>query len=433
MRSWYILVFFAGSFLSAADEDTALVRIRTMPEDTNKAAAYTKYSVDLRKAGDLRKAKDVARQGLELSLRLKWEKGEASSYGALGVAEFHLGNYAAGLEWQYKALKLREKLGDLQGKSAAYTNLGLNYHGMEKYEEAMRCLDSSMAIKKRIGDKKGLIAVHNNRGMVFQGMGEEVLGLHEYEEALKLSLELKDRAGESYAYNNLGNSYAKLGRFTQALENFKASLEIKRIMGDLGLIGACYNNIGRVYLEYGKLELGRQFLDSGLQSALRTGNKDLIMGSYRGLAEADSLLGNMKDALSELKLYAIYKDSVVNEDNRKKAFASQMEYEFGKKEAAARAEQLRKDAVALTEKERQEFILYLSLAALLLSGILLLLVYRSYRQYRYKNSVITLQKRFLEQKQEEIMGSIHYARRIQRSLLPSESFILKCFQRMMRS
>jgi len=56
--------------------------------------------------------------------------------------------------------------------------------------------------------------------------------------------------------------------------------------------------------------------------------------------------------------------------------------------------------------------------------------YRSFRQKQKNNEIITLQKQevekqkdLVEAKQKEIVDSIHYAKKIQQSLLPTEKYI----------
>src|ERR1043165_9896548 len=65
---------------------------------------------------------------------------------------------------------------------------------------------------------------------------------------------------------------------------------------------------------------------------------------------------------------------------------------------------------------------------LLLAG----LIYRGFRQKRKANTIIMEQKEEMERQKElvelknkEITDSIHYAQRIQRSLLPSEKYLTK--------
>jgi hypothetical protein len=46
--------------------------------------------------------------------------------------------------------------------------------------------------------------------------------------------------------------------------------------------------------------------------------------------------------------------------------------------------------------------------------------------------LIEKQKRFVEEKQKEILDSIYYARRIQNAILPTEKYIDKTLKRLMK-
>ena len=49
-----------------------------------------------------------------------------------------------------------------------------------------------------------------------------------------------------------------------------------------------------------------------------------------------------------------------------------------------------------------------------------------------KNRETELQKKEIEEKQKEILDSIHYAKRIQTALIPSDKYIDKCLHRMQK-
>ena len=107
-----------------------------------------------------------------------------------------------------------------------------------------------------------------------------------------------------------------------------------------------------------------------------------------------------------------------------------MNYEFDKKETQARAEQDKKDAVAVAESRKQQIILYSVIGGLLLVVLFAGFIYRSLIQIKKKNILITAQKKKIEEKQKEILDSIHYAKRIQDAMLPRESYIEKTIRRL---
>jgi len=144
----------------------------------------------------------------------------------------------------------------------------------------------------------------------------------------------------------------------------------------------------------------------------------------------DTLLGNFDGALVNYKKYIACGDSLLNEETTKKTVQAEMQYEFNKKEAAAKLEQEKKEAIAEAEKKKQKIIL------LAISGFGLLLLgfavfaYRSFLQKKKANIEISQQKHLIEEKQKEILDSIYYVRRIQRSLLPHEKYIARNLQRL---
>ena len=92
-----------------------------------------------------------------------------------------------------------------------------------------------------------------------------------------------------------------------------------------------------------------------------------------------------------------------------------------------------------SEKQAQKnsFIRNLLLFGILSILLILVFVFRSYRiknksniLLEQKNTEIAMQKEIVEEKQKEIIDSIHYAKRIQQSLLPTEKYIEKTLIRL---
>jgi len=74
--------------------------------------------------------------------------------------------------------------------------------------------------------------------------------------------------------------------------------------------------------------------------------KDKMKNAYRILAMIHAENNNFKDAFENQRLYRQTYEEIYNEANQKNITKLQMQYEFDKKEAAAKASQDKKDALA---------------------------------------------------------------------------------------
>ncbi len=122
----------------------------------------------------------------------------------------------------------------------------------------------------------------------------------------------------------------------------------------------------------------------------------------------------------------------MNEENTKKTVQQQMQYEFDKKETAAKAEQEVKDQKAVADKKQQQIILFSVSGVLLLVVAFAFFVFRNLRVTQkqkliieQQKQVVENQKHLVEENQKEILDSIRYAKRIQTSLLPTDKYIEK--------
>ena len=198
--------------------------------------------------------------------------------------------------------------------------------------------------------------------------------------------------------------------------------------GNRNDLAMTYLSLGAVKIRLRELADADKFLKEALVVALETGSKVWKRECYFYFSELDSLRGNFKSALDHYKMYVACNDSLVNEETTKKTVQAEMQYEFDKKEAAAKLEQEKKDAVAAADARRQRIILFtISGFGLLVMGFALF-AWRSFLQKKKANLEISRQKELIEEKQKEILDSIYYARRIQTCLLPREKYIERCLK-----
>jgi hypothetical protein len=94
--------------------------------------------------------------------------------------------------------------------------------------------------------------------------------------------------------------------------------------------------------------------------------------------------------------------------------------------------QEKKDLISEREKQKQKMFLWFTICGLGVVIVIAGLIFRSLQLNKKKNKIISdqkilveHQKKEVEEKQKEILDSIHYAKRIQRALITNEKYITK--------
>jgi tetratricopeptide (TPR) repeat protein len=472
--------------------DSLLQALASQPADTNKVNTLNELSKEFRNIQP-DSALLFANQGLALSVRLGFMHGMAKSSHNAGAACYvqgqytqalahfnramvawrlvfppsggargattlgnialvysDLGDYPRALEQFLQVLAISEKTGEKQLYTSTLANVGLIYFYQKNDAVALEYYRKALAANERYletGDeptmraaRRRIAVVTGNIGNVFYERGQLDSAYANYLRSLLMRRELRMKNLEANTLSNLGtvclNKLATAGPaardtlLARAEEYFTGAHAIYESMGDRGGLAGNHLDLGNLYLNKKDYANARRHYETGLEEARSIGVKLSIMSAYAGLARLDSVTGDHKNSLRHFKLHIQYSDSLNNEQNTRKTVQAEMQYEFDKREAAGRLEQEKRDAVAAAEAKRQRMVLYaISGFGLLILGFGIF-AWRSFLQKRRANIEIGKQKAIIEEKQKEIIDSIHYARRIQRSLLPQESYIYRTMQRL---
>jgi hypothetical protein len=139
--------------------------------------------------------------------------------------------------------------------------------------------------------------------------------------------------------------------------------------------------------------------------------------------------------------YIDMRDSIASENTRRKIIEDDFKFTYEKKVAEDRVKAIHEkkvnEARANARLEKEQLIKYFLYAGLALTIIFGFFMFNRFRvTHRQKNIieeqkiVVEKQKKLVEEKQEEMMDSIRYAKRIQQSQMPSENQVHKQMKRL---
>lgn len=435
--------------------DSLMARLK-MDEDTARVNTLNVLVLALR-LNEPEKSFEYLKESMALAEKLNFNKGKGDALHITGILYSNRGDYKKALENYFAALKLREEINDKNGIGTTNNNIGLVLWNQGKLEEALKYYLISLKIDEEFGEKEGMATSYNNIGIIYWTLGSfdkaleyfvktntiyEALGFKEglagvysniggiyfnknnaekalgyFHKSVKLYEELNDKRGMGSTYSNISEVYSENKDYRKALDYQQKALDIQEEIGDKLHIAYSFIGIGKTYLEMNKTPTAMVYLSKGVEMAKEIGVPKLQIDAYKMLAEASKANNEFQKAADYYEKYSSLKDSILNEDANKQV--SEMEAKFQNEMKENKIELLNKEnELKIVELRREKFVRNSFVAGFILVLVLSFAIYRSFRQKKKMNSILTEKNGIIEQKNKDITDSIEYAKTLQDAILP---------------
>ena len=376
----------------------------------------------------------------------KWKlkEFEAKALNNIGYIYKNHGDIPKALEYYHKSLQLQEEIKDKEGIATSLNNIGLIYNNQGNIPKALEYSQKSLQLQEEIKDKYGIANSLNNIGVIYDDQGDISKALEYYHKSLQLKEEIKDKKGIATSLNNIGVIYDHQGDIPKALEYYHKSLQLQEEIKNKKGIALSLNNIASAMLKNDRVGGAFDFATRSLQTAKELGYPENIRNAAGTLKKIYTKQHNFKEAFVMYQLEIQMRDSIASEASKKASIQKQFQYEYEKKAAAdsvanVKANEIKNAQIAqqqaeLKAKRNQQYGLY--------GGLVLVLAFAGFMYNRFKVTqkqkvVIEQQKAvvekahlLLEEKNEEILSSIRYAKRIQDALMTSQKYIERNINRL---
>ncbi|MBK8367194.1 MAG: tetratricopeptide repeat protein [Bacteroidetes bacterium] len=447
MNRLLLIIFLFPFFLSAQDRtiDSLKLALKNATHDTTRCNILNELAET---ASDeewpmfnkqLLKLAEKGTKTLTSNASLKpiYLKHLASAYNNEGYISDSQGDITKALEYYHLSLKIQESINDKLGIANSLSNLGRIYEGQHDNAKASFYFHKSLKFSEEVNYRRGIEISLNRIGGIYQYQEDYNTALKYYLKSLKIGEEINNKEGIGYSLLNIGLVYDEQGDIVKALEYYYKSLKIREeIKDNIGItISLCM--IGDILIKQGKLKEALNYSQRSLLKAQELGFPWYIKNSANTLKLIYQKQNKFKEALEMYELEIQMRDSINNTETKKASIKKQFQYEYEKKSAADSVknaeEQKVKNALLtaqqaqLNQEKTQRIALY---GGLVLVIAFLGFVFNRFRVTQKQKIIIEQQKvlvdeafTHLEEKNKEVMDSIHYAKRIQTALLTSEKYI----------
>jgi serine phosphatase RsbU (regulator of sigma subunit)/Tfp pilus assembly protein PilF len=416
MKNALLVLFLLFSFSIFAfdkESDTTYARIKKIKSNEKRAIAFCTASEKAWLVSDYYATLFYSAEGLAICGKKRFLKTKMDLLNNRGIAFDYLGNYPDALRNYFAGLSIEAKVNYPYRKAAILANIGLIYSTQNKSGKALYYHEKALAINNTIKNERGVSNCLNNIAIVYVSKKMLKEALHNYLACISVDTKLNDLRGLSDDYNNIGLCYADLKLYDLALDYYNRSLEIRiKSNNPLG-ISEAYTNIGSLYYTKKDFVEARKFFLLSLPYSQKIGSKVSLAYAYEYLVKIEEKTNNPAEAFPYLQLYIKYKDSLESVEATRLQAETELNYKYDKEKEISRLAQDKKEA-------QSKLILYSVCAVLLLIIVFALVLLKRWKQAKEQQQIIAEKNTLLEIKNNEILDSINYAKRIQTAILPSK-------------
>lgn len=364
--------------------------------DKGKVKSWLVLATIASRQNDFSETDSLVSMALDLATKIDDQYGIASGLLTLGVMNIRQGRYDEAIQNYIDGLKASEAIGDADLMQTHTLNIGHVKSRLNLPEEADVYFLKSLKIAQDHGLNLRIGQVYLALGVSAYQRGDLEDCIANYEKSLPIFLEEKELRSMGIVYNNLGFAYYLKKDFEQANEYYDLSLKYRRQMNDQLGISRIWLNKARIAFDNGAYSRAKQLNDRALSISREIDSPKREMEILEFMVKIHERDGDLKNALSTLKLYNTLKDSVNQMANRQKVAELSAEFDLERKENEL---QLARQEVTLLEQNESLLLTrQFLLAAIILVLILITAIVWVYQKGRVKRARIN--ERLAEQKAE---------------------------------
>lgn len=364
-------------------EEEYLISLGKLSNEKERIDFINKYAWDIRRSYP-QKSLELASQTLDHSGKIDYKSGLAYSYRCSGTAYYLLSLYEKALKDLQNSWDIFKILENRHAEATVIRTIGNIYHSIDEDEKSIKYYFDALQITEPLNDLQGTAYNFGNIGYVYQKMGKYAEALKFMEKTVRILSEINDLLGLADVLNNMGKVYFAQKDFFSAKKYFFDSFEKSAQIHHLRGIASAGTNIGNTYSIEKNFEKSLEFHFAALKAAEEMGEKLLVSEILNNISSSYENAGEIVKALDYFKKHETVKSEMLKSVSKTTINTIRAQFDLEREK---------------TEKEL----------------------------YRVKNIELASAYKLIEEKNQDITASIHYAKRIQDAILPGKDFIKKIF------
>lgn len=222
--------------------------------------------------------------------------GIAKVNNSIGLIEIKRGNYGVGLENSLSAIKTFESRDLKDELSSAYNNLAEAYYNTNQVDKSLEYNIKALSVREQLKDSIGIKTSTRNIALLYSERKEHRKAIEYYEKVLKLLNPQTDQNLKGEILPRIGAEYLRFKDYDKAAEYLVEGLKFNRKINNEDGVLRALNAIGELNIQQNKVKLAEIQINEAYAIATKINNKQELLKNYRLHKEIDSINGKFQNA-----------------------------------------------------------------------------------------------------------------------------------------
>ncbi len=226
--------------------DSLANELKKTKDDTSKVNLYRMLAGILLDT-DPATARVYAKAGVQLGLRVGFDKGVAGCYLNLAVAYNADSKIDSFLLFTDSAIVWSKMVGETNRLALAYLNRADAYMQMRNLKQSLLDCDTALHYAELSNNNDRRARIYQTIGTIYFTQDKYNDSREYYERASRLYQNADNKKMHAIILNNLGNTYKRIGLHDSSLYNYRQAIVYASEAGDLVNMSMYYSNISALY------------------------------------------------------------------------------------------------------------------------------------------------------------------------------------------
>lgn len=357
-------------------------------------------------------ADDYAKQAILLAKSLDYKKGLSESQRLMGISLKAQNVERQAIDWLFKGLKTAQSINYHQGIADNLNSIGIFYKSVDDYDQAISFFLQSIKYQRLAGNllREGIL--YTNIGSIYLLKTDLDSSLYYYQKSETIIESNDDKKWTSMVKSQLGQYWIKAGDLQKAETYSKSGIKISLETGQTFHLRQSYQNMAEIFLIRKNYMQAEKYLDLAVQISNEIGFLPFLVETYEIAYRLKKELNQYKAALDFHEKYAIYRDSVSQEQIN--SGINLLKYELELEQKAKENMYLRKEKESQEVQnianeiliQRQTIIAISFFIIMVLVSILAGIFFYLRQKERDSNTKLLVSNKELEEQKEELSATL---------------------------